>query len=351
MIIEKLNLSYVFTDSLSLRAGKIRAKEGIFYLSSPENLMKNYSAGFKHGQIYDPSLDRIGSQSYWGAVVTQDTPQHALSLAFSPRLSSVRHRYEVSGHWPEFQRSNTDERYLLSYTDYRFDSYTPTVTLLLGNSKSLAFANSYNISPQFVTNFSLAWHLNQQWRHLQRDRAESLLRYEFPSELYSQNEDNGIELAAGLQYTSDRFDRYGIEYYFQSEGYSATEWKKQKNLIKFLNQRSGYEPLNSAFDAYKYLMASEIYNVNGRGNLLDKHYINGYASFSADDGATLRIYSVLNLRDYSSMSGINYNKPLDRLLEQLEIYTGLYASAGRHDSELVLFGSSLGSYVGFKYHF
>lgn len=74
-----------------------------------------------------------------------------------------------------------------------------------------------------------------------------------------------MELALGGQYTSDNFSVFGVEYYFQSEGYSRAEQRQQRELIDFLNTTTGYAPLDQAFDSYKYLMASEISNTANQG--------------------------------------------------------------------------------------
>jgi hypothetical protein len=175
--------------------------------------------------------------------------------------------------------------------------------------------------------------------------------YLFPSSLYNTKNDDGVELALGMQYTADNFSLFGIEYYFQSEGYSRAEWQKQTNLIKFLNQQTNYAPLDQAFDSYKYLMGSEISNTANKGSLLGKHYINLYASILMDDKSSLQPYAVINMMDKSSMLGVHYNKPLEQTDGKLEIYTGAYTAQGSRDSEFALFGDTAGIYSGFKYHF
>lgn len=351
LLIDKLQLSYVISDSMRSDVGKLRPKGGLFYLQSPASLMNNYYSGFKPSRIYDAAMRPVYSESFWGAVVAKDTEKNSVSLTVSPKLTRIDKWYQSSGNWSATERSNASERYMLSYSDYRFDNNTPSVNVMLGDSRSIAFSNGYSYSPQWVVNFELAYHFNQQWRHLETRRAEMVQNYAFPAELYSVANDNGVELALGLQYTTERFSQFGIEYYFQSEGYSVSEWQKQTDLINFLNQEMKVVPLAQAFDAYKYLMASEIYNTSSKGNLLGKHYINTYASFLMSDHSSLQSFVVLNIMDKSSLLGINYNKPLDQLDKRLEVYTGAYTSFGSHDSEFGLFGETIGTYLGFKYHF
>lgn len=202
-----------------------------------------------------------------------------------------------------------------------------------------------------IINAELAWHRQQQWRHLDEEKVEKIQNYSFPDELYRSNNKHGMELALGAQYISDRFSQFGVEYYYQSEGYSSAQWRQQTRLIKFLNRRNYYPPLDNAFDAYKYLMASEIYNVSIKGNLLGRHYINSYASVLNEDQSSLKPWFLINIIDKSSILGITYTKPLDKWSKQLEIYTGVYAALGNKDSEFGLFGERLGNYCGFNYHF
>jgi len=351
LLIDKLKLSYAVSDNVRGDLGKLRSKSGLFYLQSPASLMNNYYSGFKPSRIYDYSMKQAYSESFWGAVISKDTEKQSLSLSVSPKLTQIDKRYESSSNWSATERSNANERYMISYTDYRFGEHTPSMNLMLGDSKSVAFSNSYNYSPQFAINAELAYHFNQQWRHLETGKAEMVQHYAFPADLYTTSNDDGVELALGLQYTTDRFSQFGVEYYFQSEGYSAAEWRKQTDLIRFLNQEAKVALLDQAFDAYKYLMAAEISNTSNKGYFLGKHYLNTYASFLMNDQSSIQSFIVLNMRDKSSLLGITYNKPLEKLDKKLEMYTGVYTAFGNQDSEFGLFGETIGSYLGFKYHF
>ncbi|MBV4413077.1 hypothetical protein J0B02_09670 [Enterobacteriaceae bacterium YMB-R22] len=351
VLLDRFRVSYNVSSSVRLDVGKIRTKQGLFYLKSPSNLLAGYYAGFKTTRIYDPSMKQSYFESFWGATLAQDTQNYSLSLTVAPKLTDIDKRYESSSNWSASRRANARERYLLTYTDYRMDKHTPSVNLLLGDARSVAISNSYNWTPQFVINAGMAWHDRQQWRHLDGDKARMVERYAFPSELYGIRKKNGVELALGMQYTTDRFSQLGLEYYFQSEGYSSGQWRQQTDLVKFLNQRTNYAPLDQAFDAYKYLMASENYNASSKGSLLGKHYINGWASLLLADRSVIQPYAVLNMVDASAMLGIHYNKPLDRLDKKLDVYTGVYTALGSKHSEFGLFGEAVGTYLGFKYHF
>lgn len=346
-LIDKLRLSYTPTESLRLDIGKLRPKGGAFYLKSPASLLSNYNAGFKATRINSPDIKPLYTDAFWGAELAQDTLAYSLSLTAAPRLTQPGPRYESSGNWNALARSNASDRYLLTYTDYRFGDSTPSVSLMTGEKKSVAIAQTLNVTPQFILSTELAYHFQQQWRHLDENSARDVEHYRFPDSLYSAKDDDGVELALGMQYTTDRFSQFGLEYYFQSEGYSSAQWEKQTDLIKFLNQRTNYAPLDRAFDAYKYLMASEIYNASSQGNLLGKHYLNAYGSYLMDDQSSVQPFAVMNLQDKSATVGLNINKPLN---PRLELYGGLYTAFGKSDSEFALFGETLGTYLGFKYH-
>lgn len=351
VLLDRFRVSYNATDSVRFDIGKLRAKEGLFYLKSPASLLTNYYSGFKTSRINSPALKQSYYASFWGAVLAHDTLTHSLALTVAPKLTRIKKRYESSGNWSATARSNASERYLLSWTDYRFDKNVPTLSLMLGDSPSAAFSNSYNLTQQFVINGEVAWHRRQQWRHLDADKVRLAQNYAFPTELYSTQDKDGVELALGFQYTTDRFSQFGMEYYYQSEGYSSSQWRQQADAIKFFNQRTQYAPIDNAFDAYKYLMASEIYNTSARGQLMGKHYISGWASLLLADESTVQPYAVLNMRDHSAMLGLHYNKPIERLDKKLDVYTGVYSALGASDSEFGLFGETLGTYLGIKYHF
>jgi len=351
LLLDQFNLSYSVSDTVNVDVGKIKNKNGLIYLKSPSDLLSNYYAGFKPTQIYDPALKSAYHESFWGIVVAQDTDNYSLSLTASPQLTHVDQRYISSTNWSALERSNTNDRYLLKYTDHRFEQHTPSLSVLLGSSKSIALSDSYNITQQLTFNAELALHQKQQWRHLSESNVEKLQNYIFPEELYRIKNKKGMELALGMQYTSDRFSQFGLEYYYQSEGYSRKQWRSQTNLIHFLNQKTNYAPLDKAFDSYKYLMASEIYNISSKGNLQGKHYINGYASISAAEQKSFKPYFVMNMSDKSLTTGMTYSQSLNIKQQQLEVYTGVYASLGKKNSEFGMFGKTVGSYVGFNYHF
>lgn len=349
-LIDRLSLTYTVSDSILLEAGKLKPKPGLFLLRSPSALHRAYSASFKSTRLYDPSMAAAYQESSWAAKLSTDTRDGSLSLTLVPRLESIDRRYESAGNWSADQRGNSSEEYLLSYTDNRFGDYIPTFNLMLGDNHSLAMANSYNYSPQLVLNAEVAYHAEQQWRHLSEQNAAKVERYQFPSSLYESGQKDGVELAVGGQYTSDNFSVFGLEYYFQSEGYSRSQWRKQNDLISFLNKPTGYGVLDRAFDDYKYLMASEISNTSSKGMLQGKHYLNAWASLLSDDRAKLQPYLTVNLMDGSSMFGLHYSTPLSRIDERLEAYTGVFTSQGSSDSEFALFGDTLGVYSGVKFY-
>lgn len=351
LLLNRLRLTWTVSDAVRLEAGKLAPKAGMFYLKSPAGLMNNDYAGFKPTRIYEPGMKSAYEETFWGALLAWSNENRALTLTAAPTLTHGGRHYESSSNWSALQRSNTSDRYLLTYTDYSVENHTPSASLRLGNSPSLAVGDSYAWSPQLLFNAEMAVHRRQQWRHLNADNVRQVERYQFPSDLYDIDDKTGVELALGTQYTTDRFSQFGVEYYYQSEGYSSSQWKQQTGLVSFLNQRTGYAPLDNAFDAYKYLMASEIYNTGSKGSLQGKHYLNTWASVLMDDAATLQPYAVMNLVDGSAMLGLNYTRPLEQLDKQLEIYTGVYTAVGSKQSEFGLFGDSVGTYAGFKYHF
>lgn len=344
LLVDKLSLSYTYSDHFRVDIGKFRPQGGVFYSKSPAGLLtKNYT-GFKATRINDPVMKQSYRENVWGAFLANDTPNYSLSLTIAPKLITSE-RNEPVGKW-DVARSNTDDRYLLSYTDYRFNDNTPSVSLMIGNNQSVAFSNSLDFSPQLVISAEIAYHFQQQWRHLDGNALERMHNYEFPTQIYSANNDNNVELALGIQYTTDRFSQFGLEYYYQSEGYSTGQSKKQNELIKFLNHKNSYAPLGRVFDLYKYLMASEIYNTLNRGNLQGKNYITLYNSFFMGDSSTLQSFTVMNMQDKSSTIGLHANNPLSK---SLEMYVGFYATLGSNQKEFSVFGENIGTYLGLKY--
>lgn len=349
-LVDLLSLTYNLTDSLHLEAGRLRPAVGNFFLRSPAGLLSNYYDGFKPTRLYEPTMQPVYQPSFWGGRLGWDTRSYSLGLTVAPQLARIDKRYESSGNWSANQRSNASERYLLSYTDFRLPDHSPTVSVLLGDSRSVAVGDSYTFTPQLVLSAELAYHTSQQWRHFSPDKAAQVENWAFPSSLYDSGDKDGVELAFGGQYTSERFDVFGVEYYYQSEGYSRSEWRQQTDFVKRLNRPTGSPLIDRAFDSYKYLMASEINNTANGGMLQGRHYLNAYASFLTAGGSTLRPYVTLNMVDGSAMPGVHFSTALEKIDQRLEMYTGAYTALGSKESEFALFGETLGTYVGFKYH-
>lgn len=349
-LIDRLKLNATLSESVSLEGGKLRPDPGAFHLRSPAALLTTYYAGFKPTRIYDPAFNSSYHEPFWGGRVSAEFRDYAFSLTIMPKLVSIDKYYESSSNWTANQRGNSSEYYLLTYTDYRLVNHRLAADMMLGDSPSLALADSYNLTPQFVVNVEAALHKTQQWRHFSREKRDEILSGKYPSSLYTQNDKTNYELAVGGQYTTDLFSVLGIEYYYQSEGYSKSAWREQTDFIRLLSKKTGITGLDKVFDDYKYLMGSEISNTGNKGMLQGRHYINSWLSLQNADHSTLQPYLVMNVVDGSSLIGTHYIKPLKGLGERVEIYTGFYSALGRRDSEFALFGETLGVYVGFKYY-
>lgn len=349
-LIEQLRLVYAVSDHVQLEAGKLKAKPGLFFLHSPSDLISTWYGGFKPTRLYQPQMRSVYPSSSWAATLRADNPDHALSLTLVPRLATIEKPYLSSGNWSASQRGNSSEAWLLSYTSHQFSDHTPGVRVLLGESRSVALSDSFRYTPQLTLNAEAAYHTAQRWRHLSDAQRNALERYAFPASLYQAEDKQGVELAVGGQYASETFDVFGLEYYFQSEGYSRSRWQKQRQLVRFLNTRSGFGPLDRAFDDYKYLMSSEISNTGNKGMLQGKHYLNAWSSLQFAGQTRLQPYLILNLVDNSSLAGFHVSTPLSAVSERLELFSGLGAALGSADSEFALFGQSVGIYLGFNYY-
>ncbi|RTN66908.1 hypothetical protein [Enterobacter hormaechei] len=350
LLIERLKLAYTVSDSLQLEVGKLQARQGLFFLRSPSDLTPHYYDGAKPTRIYDPELRTAYQSSSWAATLSMDNRDESFSLTVIPKLASIDKYYLTSGNWSANQRGNSSESWLLGYTSHAFRDHTPGMRVLMGDSHSVALSDSYHYTPQLTISAEVAWHAEQRWRHLSDEKTAELARYEFPDSLYETEDKQGVEVAVGAQYTSDTFNVFGLEYYYQSEGYSRSEWNKQRDLMTFLNTATGYAPLDRAFDSYKYLMASEISNTGNKGMLQGKHYLNAWPSVQFTHQIAAQPYLILNLMDQSTLTGLHLSAPLTFIDDQLEAYTGVYSALGSANSEFAFFGDVAGGYVGFKYY-
>ncbi len=348
-LFHRLSLAYQLSAMLLLSAGKFSAKPGLIYIKSPADLLRNYDVGFKMGRIYHPTLQTNYSDAAWGIKLSAEQPDYGWSFTAVPQLTRINRRDESSSDWPAIQRSNASGRYLFSYSDYRLPGHLPAVSLRLGDSPALAVADSFYPAPQWLLNAELAWHAKQQWRHFMDAWAEQVENYAFPNALFQRTRQQGMELALSAQYSNQSFSQFGVEYYFQSEGYSRQQWRRQAAFIRYLHQHTGYASLDGARNAYKYLMAAEIDNIARQGNLQGKHYLNTYATLMMANDASLRAYSIVNLQDKSALLGLHMNQPLTSA--GIDIYGGAYGTQGSGNTEFGLFGKTAGVYAGIKFLF
>ncbi|MCV5332464.1 hypothetical protein OFD71_29725, partial [Escherichia coli] len=114
------------------------------------------------------------------------------SASVIPKLATIDKRYVTSGNWSANQQGNSDEAYLLSYSDHRFGEHTPTVNVRLGPSPSLALSDSYHYTPQLTLNVDAAYHRSQQWRHLSHHETAQVEEYQFPDSLYETKDESGV---------------------------------------------------------------------------------------------------------------------------------------------------------------
>lgn len=351
LLVDKLQFSWGITDALRADFGKLRPDGGNFYLYSPASLLKNYYAGFKAGSISAEGMAPVYQESFWGATISLVMPRYTLSFTAAPALTRPPARYHSSSNWSALSRGNSTERYLLNWTDYGIDNHTLSASVMSGDATSVALSERYTPEGAWAFSAEMAWHADSQWRHLDADSVRHLHKGEYPSQLYTTRRAQNIELAVGAEYTTRHFSQIGLEYYVQSAGYSSGEWRNQIDLIKSLRYAGQGTFFGQIFDVYKYLMASEIYNVSSQGHLMGKHYITAWASLALSGQARLQPSGVFNMRDGSALLGLRYSRPIAMWDQNIDFYTGVFIAAGDKDTEFALFGESSGAYFGFKYHF
>ena len=348
-LVHQMSLTYPLSERRLFSVGKLSAQPGPFYIKSPAELLRNYDAGFKASRIYSPALQKIYVASFWGIKLSEERPDYGWSFTLAPQLTSVKRRDESFSNWPAIQRSNASERYLLSYSDYRLPGHAPSVSVRLGDSPALAVADSFYPVPRWMFNAELAWHAKRQWRHFSETYAAQVKDHAFPAALFQRTRRPGMELALSAQYSSQRLSQFGVEYYFQSEGYSRQQWRRQRDFLRYLHRPTGVAPWDRVRAAYTYLMAAEIENIAGQGNRQGKHYLNTYAAWTIANAASLQAYRLVNLQDNSAMLGLHLSQPLTQA--DIDIYGGAYCTQGNRSTEFGLIGKVAGIYSGIKYYF
>jgi hypothetical protein len=343
-ILNEAVVSWAARDNLYIDAGKVRKTSGYLFSAAPLDLLRNISGNMRSVRVFGLG-DRwrnFYDEGAYGVSSSLYRNEGTYTLAAFPRLKRNDQRQEAGSEWDDVLRTNSTDRYYVSYTATGLKAFNPTFSLLAGNQKTLALGTSGNLTDNLILSVEGSVSHGQTWRHL--DSAAVVRNEREPYKIRSSGAQGDI--GVGLRYTTADQTEYGAEYYGQSQGYSRSQWQDNFNTIRFFNGGYGVQA-PAEFKPYSRMMAAETDNVGRGGNLLGKHYLTLYSRTNKEQVGSIdwSVSGMANLVDGSHVLNLHLSTPLKN---NLEVYTGVAASFGSKESEFGTFGEKGNIYAGMR---
>jgi len=362
MFFNQLSLSWAVRDNVFIDAGKLRPRYGYLYAVSPLDMLRNPHGAFRsvHVNATGDNWTSFYDEGSWGVSATTYTDAGSWDLVILPRLALNGSDMNADRHWSSLERTNSQDRYLFSYSTTGLSELTATTSLLAGTQQRVAGGISYTLNDNWIINLEGSLMHGESWRHLQSAASSKLHNYSITTSDHPfTRADHGIngDIGGGLRYTTSGQVETGIEYYGQSQGYSRSEWKRLLRDVAFTNggYADPYFPTTSsrqvrdAFRFYAHIMADEIDKTGRQGALQGKHYLMLFNSRNRSETRAInwRTSAIINLTDGSTLANLQLSSPVR---EDLEIYTGTSFTFGGTGSEFSLFGEKGTYYAGLRYY-
>lgn len=359
-------LSWQPFDNLFFDIGKIDKKNGYLFAFSPMDKLRNMTVNPRGTRINSTGAkwQDFYSEGAIGINTTLYTNIGTFDFSVFPRISDNRYPYESSNKWSMKDRTNSDERYAISFESTGLTDVTPSISVYFGDQRGASFGINSHLTDNVLLSIEASY-MRQKIRELDFSLVDMLHDFQ-PNQryLFSYQTKNSYDFGIGLRYMRTAKQEFGIEYYTQSRGYSRSEWSRYFDVTSFFNY--GYisalkkrfpgipipplylELLNREYQSFLSGFVLETDNQARMGRPLGKHYVTIYMSNNNDEIRTINfnISSVVNLIDFSSIINLHINS---YLTENLQGYFGSYYSFGSENSEFGQFGEKGSFYVGLQY--
>lgn len=355
-------LSWAARDNLFIDTGKIRRRYGYLYTVSPLDLLRNPHGAFRsvHVNAAGDSWPAFYDEGSWGFSASAFTPTGSWDAVALPGLTHENNTLKTTGRDASLERTNSQARYLLSYSTTGLNDTTTTISLLAGTQKRLAAGGNYLLNDSWAFNLEAGLIKGQSWRHLTPQASKGLYSWDTNASsapfVRSSQGING-EISAGVRYSSSQQIESGLEYYGQSQGYSRSAWQQLSRDVAYAtdgfnhpaNWITSLPQVRDAFRYYSHIMAAEIDRTGRLGALQGKHYLTLFSSRNRSETGVMNWRSsvTVNLIDFSSLASVQLSSPVR---ENLEMYAGANYALGNAAGEFSLFGEKDVHYAGIRYY-
>lgn len=349
-LVREAYISLTPHESLFIDIGKKDIRNGQFFFVSPLDFLQAPSNYSGRGAVN--ALGVSWRDTYReGAIVAQLSwfnQMGTLELAVLPQLANPSHKQRVA-EWTTLQRTNSAERYYLSYSSSIFEDFNPRVVLVGGESYAFGIGASGFINDDWILNVEFSVGEESRVRTLDRAALEKLQSFQLPTAedfFKEQDQDRFYQFGAGLRYTTDNNTAISLDYLYQNQGWHQQDWDNYFDTLDLLEGAYQATAMN-LFRDYQLLFVQEADNMARRDLLPGRNYLMLHLD---DNEAELRSLSwesstIYNIEDRSFALNLHLSSQLTR---NFEVYLGGGYLDGPDNSEFGRLGNSGVGYAGVR---
>lgn len=348
-IVRELYVALNPSGAVFVDIGKKDIRNGQMFFFSPLDVLQNPVGTSSQGYI---SAEGVSWRDTYreGSVLIQGAwfgTQGSFEAALIPDLANVP--AEGISEWTSLQRSNTEDRLYLAFGSNLYEDFNPRVVALLGSENRLGVGVSGFLNDDLILNLEMAVHDRSDVRRINKYALGEFARGVFPSAsdvLVEQSRSVYSQFAAGLRHTTASRLDVTIEYFFQEQGYSTSEWDDHYN---FLDLSRGYYDSTGLPDflGYSLILAGEADDMSRRDSLVGQQYLMAHLSQAPKGqyGWAWESSTVVNVDDLSYSANLHLSSQFQR---HLKAYLGGSYLGGSGRSEFGRFGEDGVIYAGIR---
>jgi hypothetical protein len=337
-------------ESVFIDIGKKDIRNGQFFFVSPLDFLQSPSNYSSRGAVN--ALGVSWRDTYReGAIVAQMSwfsQAGTLELAVLPQLANPSHKERVA-EWTTLQRTNSAERYYLSYTTAMFEDFNPRLVMVGGESYAFGIGTSGFLTDDWILNVEFSVNEKSQVNEFDKTALDTLQSYRLPAAddfFKEQDKDNFYQFGAGLRYTTDNNTAISLEYLFQDQGWQQKDWDNYFDTLDLLE--GAYQATTAdLFRNYQLLFVQETDNMARRDLLSGRNYL--MAHLDSNEAELRRLSwessTIYNLEDRSFAFNLHLSSQLTR---NFEVYVGGGYLDGPDNSEFGRLGNSGVGYAGVR---
>jgi len=270
-----------------------------------------------------------------------------LELAAFPALNKSPRDTLVSK-WRTLQRTNDSDTVYAAYSSNLWDSFNPKLLLRSSDGKehTVAFGVSDALSDSIIFSLEAAYANYSQVNRVSSKAVNALHLGGFPSadDVFEQGAKSSGQLAAGFRIDGPLKTTLIGEFYYQSNGYSASDWEQYfafADYVRFAYGVSGFQPYRD----YQHFLLSAADTDQRKNILLGRRYLTlGIERTPSANGFLgWHISALGNVDDESALLNAHITA---QLASRLEMYLGGRMMLGGPRTEFGRFGRSPLMYLG-----